>query len=232
MRFHLSSLIAAIALLACSPRVPVADIAALHDCADLFLEASEIQAGDCRLDAAGQTMRVRFSPMVEGEGGTVTIDILSPDAVVTQSIVEQNVSQYLAPTVQDVDGDGRADILVARESGNVNTAYGVWIFSGDRNAYSRVGEISGYDIARTQEGLIAVQARSGAALRNVAFYQLNENGLTHVATIELEAREGAGETVNWRCRLSDAPGASLLNLSSEAAEQRFCSDPLVAGSAQ
>jgi hypothetical protein len=221
---------AAVAVAACSQRVPVADIAALHDCADLFLEASEIESGECRLDAAGQTMRVSFSPMVEGVGGTVTIDVLNADGAVAQTIVEEGVSQYLAPTVQDVDGDGRADILVARETGNVNTAYGIWIFSGDRNVFRRVGEVSGYDIARTQEGLIAVQARSGAALRNVAFYQLNTDGLVHIATVELEAREG-GETVRWSCRLSDAPGAAALGLAADAAEQRFCADPMVAGAA-
>jgi hypothetical protein len=225
--FVLAATIAA--LTACSPRVPVADIAALHDCADLFLEASEIESGECRLDAAGQTMRVAFSPMVEGVGGNVTIDVLNADGAVAQTIVEEGVSEYLAPTVQDVDGDGRADILVARETGNVNTAYGIWVFSGDRNVFRRVGEVSGYDIARTPEGLIAVQARSGAALRNVAFYQLSADGLIHIATVELEAREG-GEIVQWRCRLSDAPGASALGLSAEAAEARFCSDPLVVGS--
>jgi hypothetical protein len=216
------------ALMACSPRVPVADIAALHDCADLFLEASEIEAGECRLDAAGETMRVSFSPMAEGVNGTVRIDVLNADGAVAQTIVEENVSQYLAPTVQDVDGDGRADILVARETGNVNTVFGVWIFGGDRNVYRRVGEVSGYDIARTQEGLLAVQARSGAALRTVAFYQLNPDGLAHIATVELEAREG-GETVHWNCRLSDAPGVAELGLAADAAEQRFCADPVVSG---
>jgi hypothetical protein len=220
----------AMALAACAERVPVADIAALHDCADLFLEASEIDSGECRLDAAGQTMRVSFSPMVEGVGGTVTIDVLNTDGAVAQTIVEENVPQYLAPTVQDVDGDGRADILVARETGNVNTVFGIWIFGGDRNVYLRVGEVSGFDISRTQDGLIAAQARSGAALRNVAFYQLNADGLVHIATIELEAREG-GEAVRWSCRLSDAPGVSALGLTADTAEERFCGDPLVAGPA-
>lgn len=219
-------------LVACSPRVPVADIAALHDCADLFLEAGEIQPGECRMDAAGQTLRVTFAVMADGTRGRVSIDVFNDDGVVVQTLTEDNVSQYLAPTVQDVDGDGRADILIARESGNVNTAYAIWIFGGDRNLYRRVGEISGYDISRTQEGLIAVQARSAAALRNVSFYRLDETGLVHVASVELEAREGAQGAVNWRCRLTDAPGATALNLSPEAAEEKFCAEQAATGGGQ
>jgi hypothetical protein len=215
----------------CGAGGDVADISGMHSCSELLLETGELQPDECRLEAGVQTMRVRFSDPIEGVGGNVSVDVLNDRGVVVQTLLEEHVSEYIAPTIQDIDGDGRADILIARESGNVNTAFGIWIYSGAHNGFRRVGEVSGYDIARTADGMIAVPARSGAASRNIAFYRLDETGLTPLATVQLDAHELASGEVRWSCHLSDAPGADALALSVAEAEQRFCAEPLAAGEA-
>jgi hypothetical protein len=213
----------------CAPGGEVADIAGMHSCSELLLDTGELQPGECQLAAGGQILRVRYSDPQGAAGGNVSVDVLNERNAIVQTLLEENVSEYLAPSVQDIDGDGRADILIGRESGNVNTTFGVWIYSGERNGFQRVGEVSGYDLARTADGLIAVPARSGAALRNVAFYRLDETGLTPVATVQLSARELPSGDVSWTCDLSDAPGIELIGLGSEAAEARFCAEPVVTG---
>ncbi|UPT61205.1 MAG: hypothetical protein M0D54_12175 [Hyphomonadaceae bacterium JAD_PAG50586_4] len=169
---------------------------------------------------------MRYSPVAEGApGGAVSVDVLGENGAVLQTMLESDVSEYLAPSVQDVDGDGRGDILIARERGNVNTASGVWVFNGDAGAYRRVGEISGVTIQNTSDGYVAVPARSSAAAWNVAFYQLDANGLHMLASVNIEGEELAGGQIRSTCSLLDAPGIAGLNLSTGDAEAKFCAEP-------
>lgn len=220
------ALIAALALAACAQNAPHE---AEQSCAEIEFTGEYVER-TCTIVANDETLRVRYSPVAEGAtGGAVSVDVLGDDGAVLQTMLESDVSEYLAPSVQDVDGDGRGDILIARERGNVNTASGVWVFNGDAGAYRRVGEISGVDIVNTADGFVAVPARSGAAAWNVAFYQLDITGLHMLASVNIEGEELAGGQIRSTCALLDAPGVDRIGLTPEAAETKFCAEPVAAG---
>src|SRR5688572_28433511 len=116
----------------------------LQPCAELELSGA-LSPASCQLQSSGQTLRVTYADLAAGtRTGAVSIEVLGEEGQVEQTLLEADVSEYLAPSLQDVDGDGRADILIPRASGNVNAEYGVWIYDGAR--YNRVGEISGVEV--------------------------------------------------------------------------------------
>lgn len=218
------ALLLSLALAACAPTPPVDPTLELPACADLVL-TGELSPNECRLESTGSSLHVKFAATPEGaSGGTVSIDVLGSDFAIAQTVTETDVSEYRAPSVQDVDGDGRGDILIPRETGNVNVANAIWLFSGESGAYRRVGEVSGVSIERTEEGYVAVPARGGAALWNVAFYRLDGEGLHMIASVNVEGEEVNG-AVRSTCTLADAPGIGAINLDATQAEAKFCAEP-------
>ena len=216
------ALILALGLAACAQNAP---LEATQTCAELEFTGEYIER-TCTFIANDETLRARYSPVSEGAmGGAVSVDVLGENGVVLQTMLESDVSEYLPPSVQDVDGDGRGDILIARERGNVNTASGVWVFNGDAGAYRRVGEISGVEIVNTADGYVAVPSRGGAAMWNVAFYQLDAEGLHMLASVNVEGEELAGGQIRSTCALLDAPGIDRVGLTTELAEAKFCAEP-------
>jgi hypothetical protein len=175
------ALILTLALAACAQSAP---IEATPTCAELEFTGEYVEQ-TCTLIANDETLRVRYSPVAEGAtGGAVSVDVLNENGDVLQTMLESDVSEYLPPSVQDVDGDGRGDILIARERGNVNTASG-----------------------------------------NVAFYQLDVEGLHMLASVNVEGEELAGGQIRSTCSLLDAPGIDRVGLTTEQAEAKFCAEP-------
>ncbi|MBL8536496.1 MAG: hypothetical protein JNM59_03745 [Hyphomonadaceae bacterium] len=226
MRALLLASMVALAGCAGEPRVDLSNIPA---CASYEPSRGALEPGACKLEANGETLHVKFAATPEGSsGGVVSVDVVSAEGDVRQVLIEENVSEYLTPSVQDIDGDGRGDLLLPRESGNVNLVSGVWVFSGD-GLYRRAGEVSGVAVARTDEGLIAVPARGSAASWNVTFHQLDEGGLRLIASVDVEAQEAANGALTTRCSLADAPGLEIVHLSTEQAETKFCAEPATTG---
>jgi hypothetical protein len=225
----LAASLALLALAACEPRRGAA-LDELMPCAELVLPAGEFAANECRLEANGEALRVKFAQGDAGAvAGNVSLEVIDAHGDVRQVMVEPGVSQYLAPRVDDVDGDGRADLLVGRDVGNVNTVSGVWIFSGERGVYERVGEINGIAVIHTEEGYVAVASRSSASVWDVAFYRLDQSGLQLVASVNVEGLERADGVVVTRCRLGDAPGIAALDLAPADARAKFCAEPAAVG---
>jgi hypothetical protein len=214
----------ALSLLGCSLPTQQTRMAGLQDCAALE-RTGELTPAACELEAAGRVIQVHFASVPAGaEGGAVEVSVLDPDRRVAQRLLETDVSEYLMPSYEDVDGDGRADILMPRVSGNVNTEWGVWINAGDR--YLRVGEISGVEVQRTADGYIAVPARSSCCSWNVRYYRLDETGLHHLVTAQVDGEEESpGGRVRSTCSISEAPGLSDLHLDAPSAREKFCAEP-------
>jgi hypothetical protein len=199
----------------------------LPSCAEIELPGGSFTPNECRLTANGEALHVRFARLADGaDAGAVSIDVIGEAGGVRQVVLESGVSEYLVPRLQDIDGDSRADILMGRETGNVNTVSGVWIFSGE-GLYRRAGEVSGFAMERTDNGLVAVSSRSSAVGSNVAFYALDEAGLHLIASVNVDMDEGDGSS----CTLADAPGLAALLLSPEQAQAKFCAEPAVGASA-
>lgn len=208
---------------ACNPAPQPVETTDIAGCDEIELSGA-LEPAECQLTAGEDVLHVRFEPLAAGtQLGAINIEVLKQDGAVAQTMLEPEVSEYRAPTVEDVDGDGRADVLIARETGAVNTTHAVWIFSGERGVYERVGDISGVSIERTADGLIAVPARSSAAAWNVTFYKLDEGGLHPMVTVAVEAPAGRGNEAG--CTLAESPGLRDLNLTEGAARERFCAEP-------
>ena len=101
-----------LSLAACAQNAP---LDATQACADLEFTGEYVER-TCTIVANDETLRVRYSPVAEGAtGGAVSVDVVGENGAVLQTTLESDVSEYLPPSVQDVDGDGRGDILIARD---------------------------------------------------------------------------------------------------------------------
>lgn len=212
----------------CAQQPATSAAANLPACGENGSPNGELLESECQMQATGETLHVKFAALAAGvQSGTVSVDVLGENGAVSQTLVEPEVSEYLAPTIEDVDGDGHGDVLIARESGNVNVAWGVWIFNRERGRYERVGDVSGVEIQRTSDGYIAVPARSGAAEWNVAFYRLDESALAPLVTVNIEATDVTedGHVTRQTCTIEDAPGLTTLHLTRDAARAKFCAEP-------
>lgn len=187
--------------------------------------SGELTPGECRLEASGQTLHVRFAELAAGmQSGNVSIDVIGSDGRVDQTVLESDVSEYRAPSVQDVDGDGRGDILIPLMTGNVNTDYAVWLYSGADGRFERVGAVSGVEIKRTDEGYVAVPARSGAASWAVSFFRLDQEGLHPLVTLQIDGEEVDG-AIRSTCTVLEGDGLTAVGLNERAAQEKFCAEP-------
>lgn len=201
-----------LATLACAQR-DTADLSALTAC-DAY-ESSGLGAGACRLEANGETLHVEFA--APGEAGVVAIRVIDETGQARQVFMEENVEQHIAPYTLDIDGDGRADIVIPRARGNVNTVGAIWLLA-DNGYYRRLGEVSGYDLTHTNDGLLSVTSRGSASQHNVAYFAMSGGALQLIASVDIEFVEGGQRT----CALADAPGIAALAMTPEQAEARFC----------
>lgn len=223
--------IAAAALAACTPPAQRVDLSAVAECQTLQLTTGELNPGECKMMAGPAQLHVTFeAPATDGAGGVVRIDVLNDDGAVAQTFSETDVSQFAQPRIEDIDGDGRADILIGRVTGNVNTEYGVWVYSGADNAYRRAGDVSGVEISRTNDGYLAVSARSSAASWGISFYTVGAS-LEPLVTVSVTATDTTddGQVRATECAIEAAPGLASLNMTEEAARAKFCAEPQAAG---
>jgi len=177
----------------------------------------------CTIQVSGRTMTVRYAAVVEGDlAGDVTIEAPSGGGAPAQTLLEAETPEYRAPIVQDVDGDGHADIMNVLVLGNANSQRSVWIFNRERALFERVGGVSGVAVERTDDGLIVVPSRSSATEWVIQFYRLDEGGLHPVANVAVEAP--AGRSTEPGCRLLDGPGLRDVNLTDAQARERFCAE--------
>lgn len=254
MVFRLAVCAAALLAAGCSPKAapgvsggviqqpsgPMADAGAaqkrmpLPDCKDV--EATDAGAAGsahkhCRLmstDKAGLAFEARYSPPKEGEQTTVTIQVVAPGDATLQTITEKMDNTFGAPSLQDIDKDGRDELLVPLSTGNVNTNWAVWRATGDGKQYKRVEELSGVSIEHTDSGYIAVAARSSAAEWGVGFWKFDGEDLEPIATADVKASTKGWDAIDAvECSVEDAGGLKELKLSAKEADKLFCGEKVV-----
>lgn len=247
MKRHLGLGLAALALAACSPApAPASDVEAggeaggvaakrlpLPDCATI--EAEDLGADgwkhpDCRLmlpDGSGLAIETRYTP-AEDDSTQVSVQVVQPGDATIQEIVERMGNTFNGPSVEDFDKDGKADILLPLETGNVNTTWAAWR-QVDGPKFVRVGEPSGVSIVKTESGYIAVQGRSSAAEYFVTFLKLEADTLAPVATATVAAHGEPDNITSIDCSVTDDGGLTAAGLSFEAATTTFCAEPTVQG---
>lgn len=245
MRFVLG--LAAVALAAaCSPSTAPADSTAapaeeaaqkrmpLPDCATV--EAVDAGAAgwahvDCRLqssDSAGLAFEARYSQPVEGQQTTVTVQVVAPGDATLQTIEEKMDNTFGAPELQDIDGDGRDELLIPLVTGNVNTTWAVWRATDASIEYRRLEELSGVSIDHTGDGYIVTSARSSANSWVASYWRFDGEDLEPLVDVTVTAEGDAdGNVTSETCAVEDTGGLADLGLDAAAAEAKFCGDPVV-----
>ncbi len=150
------------------------------------LSACTIALGD------GQpTLSVSSQAMNDGEG-VLRVEVLDGSGASLQVIEETAIGSYSYPYIEDIDGDGAADVMVPLLTGNVNTNYAVWLNGAD-GAFRRAGELSGVSIGQTPEGMIAASGRSNAAEWETGYYRVTGGALEEIAAVVNRMDPAPGE---------------------------------------
>lgn len=246
MKIYLLAGVMALGLAACGP-APADDVAdagngapaakrmPLPDCGQVEAEDLGVDGWrhpDCRLmfsDQSGMAIEARYAP-AEDDSTEVKIQVVAPGDATLQEIVERMGGTFNGPSIQDFDKDGKPDILLPLETGNVNTTWAVWR-QIDGQKFVRVGEPNGVSIVKTDSGYIAVQGRSSASEYFVEFFKLEGDELKSLLTVRVAgALDAKGETVvSAECAIEEGADLAALGLSDDAAKAQFCAEPTVDG---
>jgi hypothetical protein len=235
---------AALALAACSPSTEPSEDGASNGAAEKRMplpDCSEVQTQDqgadgwkhpdCRMmlaDNSGLAIEARYTK-AEDESTKVAVQVVAPGDATLQTIEETMGNTIAGISQLDADKDGKTDLLLPLETGNVNTTWALWRQNDDGQTFARAGEPSGVSVATTESGYIVVPARSSANEWSVAFYKLELNMLRPAVTVEVVAQSETAKNNRFECTLTDNGGVPETGLTPEAAEEKFCAEPAVAG---
>lgn len=151
----------------------------------------QLSACTIALGSGQPTLSVSSQAMTDGEG-TLRIEVLDASGASLQVIEETATGSYSYPYIEDIDGDGAADIMAPLLTGNVNTNYAVWLKGAD-GAFRRAGELSGVSIGQTPEGMIAASGRSNAAEWETGYYRVTDGALEEIAAVVNRMDPAPGE---------------------------------------
>jgi hypothetical protein len=185
---------------------------------------------DCRLmltDNSGLAAEARYSK-AEDESTEVSVQVVAPGDATVQTIEETMGNTFNKISAQDIDKDGKADLLLPLETGNVNTTWAIWRQQDDGKSFVRIGEPSGVEIVKTDSGYFAVPSRSSANEWDVAFYKLEANALQPIVTASTVAQGEVDKVTGVECSVTDDGGLAQTGLDLAAARDKFCAEPSVA----
>lgn len=238
MKLRLAICIAAFAA-ACSPAPEgegAGEVAAkrlpLPDCATVEAQdqgADGWKHPDCRLmfpDQSGMAIEARYAP-AEDDSTKITVQVVATGDATLQTFEERMGNTFNGPLLEDFDKDGKTDIQIPLETGNVNTTWALWR-QVDGNKFVRIGEPSGVSIVKTDSGYLASQARSSANSWGVSFYKLVGEDLQPVVTAEVTAQGEPDKITGVDCVITDDGGLAATGLTPEAAQAQFCAETVVA----
>ncbi len=229
MKFQLLAALPLAALIACTPKTeappeaPAAseEVAAAPASLPTCAEAESASGGQlpmltpCRLDLGeGRTAVISSTEMTEGDG-LLRAEITGPDGASLQVIEEEAIGVYNYPYLEDLTGDGLADLMLPQLTGMVNTSYAFWV-QGPDGRFSRAGELSGFEIILGNDGLIAASGRSSAAEWETGYYSVENGALTEVAAVV--TRPGLEESDP----ASDLPACEVIRAAEGVDTAPFC----------
>jgi hypothetical protein len=234
MKRHLGFGAVALVLAACSPapteeaggaaakRIP------LPDCAAVEAEdngADGWKHPDCRAvfpDSSGLAIEARYTP-AEDESTKITVQVVQTGDATIQTFEERMGNTFNGPTLADFDKDGKVDIQLPLETGNVNTTWALWR-QVEGPKFVRVGEPSGVEIEQTDSGHLAVQGRSSAAEYYVTFYKLVGEDLKEQLTARVTAQGEPDKITGVECGIEEDEPFAATGLTLDAAKTQFCAE--------
>jgi hypothetical protein len=164
----------------------------LPDCSEVKTEdkgADGWKHPDCRVmltDTSKLALEARYTK-AEDETTKIALAVVQPGDATVQTIEETMGNTFARVELQDVDKDGKDDILVPLETGMVNITWALWRQSAD-NKFVRVGEVTGVDLKNTDSGYLAVPARSSANEWDIAFYKMDGDAMNPIVSTAITAR--------------------------------------------
>lgn len=242
MKLQLALCVAALALAACSKtetdgsastggaaqkRMP------LPDCTTVKTEdkgADGWKHPDCRqmlADKSGLAVEARYTP-AEDDSTKLKVQVVATGDATLQTIEETMGNTFSGISVEDVDKDGKDDLLLPLETGNVNTTWAFWRQNEDGKSFTRVGEPNGVEIKKTDSGYFAVPSRSAANEWEIAFFKLTPAELTPILTADVVAKGEPDKITGVDCTVTDDGGLGSTGLTADAAKTQFCAEPVVA----
>ncbi|HVY88185.1 MAG TPA: hypothetical protein VG942_04910 [Hyphomonadaceae bacterium] len=219
--------------MASSASAPAEKRMPLPDCSKVETEdkgPDGLKHPDCRLqftDKSGFAIEARYAP-AEDDATKITVQVVSPGDATLQTITETMGNTFAAPSLIDIDGDGRQDVQLPLETGNANTSWAIWRQMDDGKAFIRIGEPNGVEIKKTDSGYIAVPARSAANEWEVSFFKLTPVELKPILTADIVAKGEPDKITGTSCTVMDDGGLASIGMDPKAAEKAFCAEPVVA----
>lgn len=229
-RLSFLALLPAAALAGCQPEAaetpaaaPAPEVAALPDCNGPGAEAfGPTGDADCRLMAPGETGLGADVHYEGAKDGPLELTLtLSANGTIIQTIRETTEFTFNLPLFEDLDSDGRAELLVPLMTGNVNTTFAVWRGKDGEPQFERAGEVAGIDVVAFSDGMFVTPARSSAASWGTTYYIFEDNKVAPVVTAETSLGED-GETET--CTVVDEGGLAEIGLSLDEAQVKFCAE--------
>ncbi len=149
----------------------------------------------------------------------------------------QTIDELLEPStpggvgLQDVDGDGRDELIIPisqnlLNGANPNTRFAVWRAHDDSRHYERT-QMVGQAVYPSGDGYLVTNG-GGLASRDLTFYLPTGAGYTLVTvlTIEvLEADPATNRVLTVNCRAHQEDGLHAVDMSIRQAEDYFCNSP-------
>jgi hypothetical protein len=179
-------------------------------------------------DPAGLVFEARYPKAEAGQPSIVVVQAIGPGGEALQKIEEGMDSTFAAPKLEDIDQDGRDELMIPLATGNVNTTWAIWRATGTSRHMTRAGELSAVEIVKTESGYVAASARSSAAAWKVDFYQFDGAALRPIASAQVEASPDAtGGVASVTCAVTDAGGLTSVKIKSDEAQKQFCAEPVV-----
>lgn len=146
-----------------------------------------------------------------GLSGFLTLSVISRAGVPVAEFSEITFGEYAYPSLRDMNGDGREDLLVPLATGVQNPEYSLWI-QQDSGDFARAGVFRAAGIRVHSGGLMSAARKTGDAEWETAYMRLAKGALEDVAVVK--SLGNRAPRMGGRCE--------ILSLSRDAEASQFC----------
>lgn len=168
-------------------RARLAAISLLPACADVETVTGELttRIPDCRMTARPSRLQLSLksdpaSEQIFGPSGFLTVSVIDRRGALIGDFSEITNGEYAYPALQDVNGDGRDDLIIPRATDAVNWVHSLWL-QQEGGDFVHAGEVTGSEVNWASRGYVAAIRQTGAADWETGYSRIREGKLEEVA---------------------------------------------------